>query len=216
MGRYYYGKQKAREWLLYGLIFLTVGVTCFVWYVPFYKGVLVYNRLKVMKYGEWYRFFTCVFLHGDMRHLAFNMLGLYSFGRSLVWWWSLGRGGFCVLYLGGAVFAGWFSHVYDGMYGTYDNVISLGASGGVCAVMMASILVTSDQWVFMMGVPMPSWVFGLGFSLYTFYSMNSMDGIGHSAHFGGLLYGGLFVLCLDPRVFLGYYRRLQRWFSRGF
>ena len=51
-------------------------------------------------------------------------------------------------------------------------------------------------------VPMPAYVFGVGYLIYTLFGMRAQrDSIGHTAHFGGALGGILPVMVFDPFVF---------------
>src|SRR3954454_18677413 len=40
---------------------------------------LIFYPPAIHQRNQWYRFFTCGFIHADWMHLAFNMLALYSF-----------------------------------------------------------------------------------------------------------------------------------------
>src|SRR5690606_32660338 len=87
------------------------------------------------------------------------------------------------------------------------NYRSLGASGGVSAVLFAYILF--DPWskliIFPIPVPVPAFVFAL---LYVGYSIwmdrRGRDNVNHSAHLWGAAYGVLFTVLLRPRV-LGHF-----------
>lgn len=52
-------------------------------------------------------------------------------------------------------------------------------------------------------IPMPAYVFGVGYLIYTLFGMRAQhDSIGHTAHFGGALGGGILcTLVFDPFVF---------------
>src|SRR5215218_7553841 len=41
---------------------------------------LIFYPPAVTKQNQWYRFFTCGFIHADYMHLIFNMFSLYFFG----------------------------------------------------------------------------------------------------------------------------------------
>lgn len=73
----------------------------------------------------WYRTLTYNFLHGDLLHLAGNMLFLWVFGRAVED--KLGRIGFLVFYLVGGAFAGL-------MHARFESAPAVGASGAISAV----------------------------------------------------------------------------------
>ena len=51
-------------------------------------------------------------------------------------------------------------------------------------------------------IPIPGYVFGLGYLLYSIYGMKkSIGNIGHSAHIGGAIGGFVLTLLLYPTVF---------------
>jgi membrane associated rhomboid family serine protease len=161
---------------------------------------------------QYERLLTHGFIHADWVHLAFNMITLFSFGRMLegilAQW--IGRGGFLLFYLSAIVIAilpTWLRHRNDANYS------SLGASGGVSAVLFAFILF--DPWssliIFPIPLPIPAFLFAL---LYVGYSiwMDRRGGgnVNHSAHLFGAAYGVLFVLLLEPRVFAHFTQALLR------
>ncbi len=55
--------------------------------------------------------------------------------------------------------------------------------------------------LFFIPIPIPGYLFGIGYILYTLYGMKSQsDTIGHSAHFGGAVGGILITLFYLPEV----------------
>ena len=150
------------------------------------------------------------FIHADWMHLLFNMITLYSFGgaveRIFAEW--IGIPGFVLFYLSAIVIAilpTYLRHRNDA------NYRSLGASGGVSAVLFAFILF--DPWskliIFPIPVPIPAFVFA---GLYVGYSIwmerRGGDNVNHSAHLWGAAYGVLFTLLLEPQVFTHFTQRL--------
>ncbi|HTL14326.1 MAG TPA: rhomboid family intramembrane serine protease [Thermomonas sp.] len=148
------------------------------------------------------RLLTYGFVHADWMHLLFNMVTLWSFGsaveRVFVQW--IGVPGFVAFYLSAivaSILPTYLAHRRDAGYR------SLGASGGVSAVLFAYILF--DPWskliIFPIPVPLPAFLFAL---LYVGYSiwMDRRGGgnVNHSAHLWGAAYGVAFTLLLEPRV----------------
>jgi membrane associated rhomboid family serine protease len=55
--------------------------------------------------------------------------------------------------------------------------------------------------LFLIPIPIPGYLFGIGYLLYTLYGMKTQnDSIGHTAHFGGALGGVLITLLVMPNV----------------
>ncbi len=150
------------------------------------------------------------FIHADWMHLLFNMITLYSFGgaveRIFAEW--VGIPGFVLFYLSAIVVAilpTYLRHRHD------PNYRSLGASGGVSAVLFAFILF--DPWstliIFPIPVPIPAFVFTLLYVGYTIWmDRRGRDNVNHSAHLWGAAYGVLFTLLMEPRVFTHFMQAL--------
>lgn len=164
----------------------------------------IYSPFKVNKDKEYYRVFSHIFIHGDYMHLFFNMFVLFSFGRIMEILFMREFGSvsghihFVLLYfLGGIAAAIWpFIRNKDN-----PNYMSLGASGAVSAVLFASILWMPEGGIYLMFIPfeIPAWLFGilyLGFEYYM--SRKGGTGIAHDAHFGGAIFGILYVLAVNP------------------
>ena len=83
-----------------------------------------------------------------------------------------------------------------------DSYTAVGASGAVMGILYSAILLRPDM---MLGlffiIPIPAYVFGIGYLLYTIYGMKKRLGnIGHDAHFGGAVGGYILTLLLAPWI----------------
>jgi membrane associated rhomboid family serine protease len=152
---------------------------------------------------QYYRFLTCGFIHADLMHLAFNMITLYFFGRGLELFY-MGRLGlqhyyFTLLYLSAIVVANIPSYLKQ--HDNY-NYRSLGASGGVCAVLFAFILIDPWETLQLFGlVDVPAIAYAVLFLVYTIYmSRRGGDNVNHDAHLWGAIYGIVFTIIAHPRV----------------
>lgn len=139
------------------------------------------------------------FIHADMQHLLFNMLTLFFFGRMIEQAFSpyIGAPGFALFYLSAILVAAlpsWLRHRRDNRYR------SLGASGGVTAVLFAFILLDPWAWIFV-PIPVPAILYAVGYVGYSVWAgRRGGDGINHSAHLWGAGYGVLFTVLMEPRV----------------
>ena len=82
---------------------------------------------------------------------------------------------------------------------------AVGASGAVTGILYAAILLQPDMSLFLMfiPIPIPAYVVGIGYLLYSIYGMKSRLGnIGHTAHFGGAIGGYLITLLFLPDLFV--------------
>jgi membrane associated rhomboid family serine protease len=80
---------------------------------------------------------------------------------------------------------------------------AVGASGAVSGVIFSSIMLYPSMELIMLPIPIPipGYVFGIGYLLYSIYGMkNQVGNIGHSAHLGGAIGGYLITLVLRPSV----------------
>ena len=80
---------------------------------------------------------------------------------------------------------------------------ALGASGGVCGVIFASIFLLSGGGVTMLWMPVsiPSWLYAILFLVASFIGMkHQLGNIGHDAHLGGALIGLLITTALHPEI----------------
>ena len=58
-----------------------------------------------------------------------------------------------------------------------------------------------DLYMFFIPVPIPGYIVGIGYLLYSIYGMkNKIGNIGHDAHFGGAIGGYIITLILMPSL----------------
>ena len=142
--------------------------------------------------GEQLRMFTSAFLHADIMHFVFNMYALYIFAPAVIAY--MGGFGFLVVYIislfGGSLLT-YYLHKND--YGYR----AIGASGAVTGIVYAAILLNPNMEIWFL----PSYVFGIGYLLYSIYGMKAKnDNIGHTAHFGGAIGGYIYTIICVPSL----------------
>ncbi|MFV5701311.1 rhomboid family intramembrane serine protease [Flavobacterium sp. XS2P12] len=147
--------------------------------------------------GEHIRMVSSGFLHADMTHLIFNMLTLYFFAPVVISY--LGDFSFGLVYFGSLVFGSLLTMVF---HKNQYNYRAVGASGAVTGVLYSAILLQPNM---MLGIffiiPMPAYIFGILYLLYSIYGMKAKnDNIGHTAHFGGAVGGYLITLIKEPQL----------------
>jgi len=148
--------------------------------------------------GQKERMLTSGFLHVDLSHLFFNMFTLYFFADVVIDW--LGPVKFVGIYfislIAGSLLALFF-HKDEPHYS------AVGASGAVTGILYAAILLQPQMTLGIMfiPIPVPAYVVGIGYLLYSIYGMKSRAGnIGHTAHFGGAIGGYVTTLLLMPDI----------------
>lgn len=141
---------------------------------------------------EYYRLFTCMFLHFGMEHLVNNMLALYFVGGHLER--AVGKINFILIYLAGGVGASCLSYYRDIQQGSAH--ISAGASGAVFAVIGAMIYVLLLNRGRLQGLTVRQMVFMAVLSLYYGFTTTGVD---NTAHIGGIFCGFLLAVIFYRR-----------------
>ena len=170
-----------------------------------YKGFndpVFFNKYKFnpsyIKKGENIRYISSAFLHVDTTHLIVNMFTLYFFIDSVIY--RVGSISFLIIYFASLIFGNWITYRINQNKLNYNAV---GASGAVMGVVYSAILLNPDMTLIFFIIPMPGYLFGLGYLFYSIYSMNSVnDNIGHEAHLGGAIAGFFTTILISPMVLL--------------
>jgi membrane associated rhomboid family serine protease len=188
-----------------------IGLTVVISIMAFGNGELMdklkFNAYRIKYSKESWRFFTYGLVHAGWMHLIVNMFVLWSFGdiveRFLVQNFGLkGELYFVLLYIAGLI----FSTLVD-FKNNKENIYynAIGASGAVSAVVFASILIFpgGSIFVFPIPIPIPSWLFGILYLVYSAYmAKRGIDNVGHTAHFWGAVVGVVFMILVAPHVFI--------------
>lgn len=151
-----------------------------------------------IKKGDQIRMLSSGFLHADIAHLAFNMLSLYFFAP--VVYGDLGNYAFLLIYFASLLFGNMLT-LY--IHNNDTNYSAIGASGAVTGIIYSAILLdpTLQIFLFFIPIPIPAYLFGIGYLLYSIYGMKAKsDNIGHTAHFGGAIGGYLFSILILPLI----------------
>ena len=199
-------------WLTYALLMANIGVfvwgmamassvgmmeayvsgarTTAVWRIQHEAGAMTGGDLLK---GQWFRLFTCCFVHLGIVHLFVNMFSLYFFGPVLEAIW--GRGRFLFLYL------------VSGLGGSCAMVLAnptaggAGASGALCGLMGSYV-----TWLFLNRQYLPEPLGPgrlrnlLGLILLNVL-ISTLPGISAAAHFGGAVVGILATLAMNLQRF---------------
>ena len=147
--------------------------------------------------GEQIRMISSGFLHVDMGHLFFNMVTLWFFAPLVLDY--LGNCNFVLVYVGSLILGNLLTLLFNKNNYSYRAV---GASGAVTGVLYSAILLQPDMMLGLFFViPIPAYLFGILYLLYSIYGMKSKnDNIGHSAHFGGAVGGYVITLIEQPQL----------------
>lgn len=141
---------------------------------------------------------THIFLHGSWSHLAFNMIGLWSFGRMVEKVWGGKR--FLIFYLVCGIGAGVISQLVDQFVFNQAYGATLGASGAVYGLLVAFALMFPNFKIMLIFLPVPIAAkyfvpvlllidLTAGLTGISIFGQN----IAHFAHLGGALIGFIIV-----------------------
>ena len=148
--------------------------------------------------GEQIRMISSGFLHADWGHLFFNMFTLYMFAPVVINYF--GDFSFLLIYMASLVFGSLLTLL---MHKNEYSYRAIGASGAVPGILYSAILINPSMslYLFFIPIPIPAYLFGIGYLLYSIYGMKAKnDNIGHTAHFGGAIGGYLITIIKAPSM----------------
>ena len=168
------------------------------------KYKMMFYPYNVKHHKEGYRFLSYMVVHADLMHLFFNMFVLYNFGQVMEYMLdfkygnSLGTFHYLILYIAGGLFATLWPMSKNA---DNPNYLSLGASGAVSSVFFAYILWNPGATLNLIILPfwdIPAWLLGIAYLAYEYFmAKKGTSNIGHDAHFGGAVFGIVYVLLIN-------------------
>jgi len=177
-----------------------IAANVFVYLLQQYAGAsgwLVIQPAAFWENGEVWRAFTYMWAHGGLMHLGLNMFVLWMFGADVANHWGPQR--FLVYYLvsgtgAGVIIASWpaFAHAMDPTAVSYV-MPTLGASGAVYAVLLASSLLWPNRTVMLLFPPIPLRAIYLIPLLFFMEILGSDPRVSHVGHLGGVAVGWLML-----------------------
>lgn len=184
------------------------------------QGLNNYNIIESLRHHpysehnkkEYYRLLSSGFVHGSSGHLLINMFVLYMFGQYIeatfhaLYGSTMGSLYFVFLYLSSIVVADLPTHFrYKDQYA----YAAVGASGATSALVLIYCLL--DPWSWFLYPPVPAIIFAAGYLFYSHWAdtKGRRDGIGHSAHLYGAIYGILFIILTKPVIIKVFFNKMM-------
>lgn len=138
------------------------------------------NYQAYIQAGEWYRLFSCIFIHASILHLLLNMYALKIIGSQIESF--LGKIRFIIVFIISGLIGSLFSAILT-------KSVSVGASGAIFGT-LGSLMYFSYHYRLLLGSSLkyeilPVVIFNLGIGLF-------IPGVDIWAHIGGLV-GGIFA-----------------------
>ncbi len=149
-----------------------------------------------------FQIFTHMFMHGDIMHLAFNMLAIYWFGTLVEMVWGPKRflSFYLICGLGAYVLqlaTQWWEISSEGFDPRMWNGATLGASGAVFGILVAFAMHFPNQEIRMIFPPVAmraKYFVPIIAVLELVYGVSgAQTGIAHFAHLGGAIIGFLLI-----------------------
>ena len=171
--------------------FLVPGIGLWLALWPFGSG----------QFAPW-QLLSYAFMHGDLVHLFFNMLGIWMFGSELERLWGQKR--YIQMLLAGALAAALVQLVFNLVIGSRAPMV--GASGALFGLLLCYGVLFPNRTIMPLFPPIPmkarTFVFVFG-ALELVLGVAGATGVAHFAHLGGMLGAWLLLLYWRGRLPLG-------------
>jgi membrane associated rhomboid family serine protease len=173
------------------ILAITVAASLVGFAVPGVLQKCVLRPYQVVRGQNWDSLYLSGFMHADFGHLFFNMFSFYFFAPALER--RIGTLPFVIGYvlsLVGSMLPSLARHRDDPNYAT------LGASGGVTAVIFAYIILypTRTLYLLLLPVPIPALLYAAAYLAYSIYSARRATGrTNHEAHIAGAVCGMIWI-----------------------
>ena len=155
-----------------------------------------------------YQFFTYMFLHANLFHILFNMIGLWMFGSAIemVWGWKRFINYYLACGLGGAVLHTLVNYIqfqdYIHITANRDSIgYMVGASGAIYGLLVAYAYLFPNNRLMMIFLPIPikaKYFVPLLITIDLIAGLSGGSPIAHFAHIGGAIVGLIF--CFGGRL----------------
>lgn len=177
--------------------YILIGLNFFMFLLMYILGngsrdvaTLLYfgaNYRPLVLAGEWWRLFTCAFLHIGVLHLFVNMYALYVIGPQLESFF--GKIKFLIIYLFSALCGSLFSIIFS-------SYVSAGASGAIFGL-LGALLYFGYHYRIYLGTVIKSQIIPI--ILLNLLIGFSLSGIDNAAHIGGLIGGGFAAMAVGVK-----------------
>lgn len=173
------------------LMIICTAVFCVQLFLPVIDLFFALWPLGSGRFLPW-QVVSYAFLHGGIGHLFFNMLGLWMFGSELEHLWGQRR--YLQFLLAGVLAAAAAQLIITLLAGS--NVPTVGASGGLFALLLAFGMLFPNRVIMPLfpPIPMKARTFVIVFGgLELLFGLSGRSGVAHFAHLGGMVGGFLMI-----------------------
>lgn len=177
-----------KPYITYALIIINIII--YILGMFFGQDYMIYNfglHPELVQSGQFYRLFTCMFLHGNILHLIFNMYALYIIGIQVENFFSKWK--YSLIYIISGIVGGLFSMIFTKSW-------SVGASGAIFGLMGALLYFGYHHRVYLGTVIKSQIIPVIIINLIIGFASTGID---NAAHIGGLIGGILGSMALGVK-----------------
>jgi membrane associated rhomboid family serine protease len=198
------------------ILFITIAASLLAFSNLGFQRNMILNPYLTLHNKQYHRLVGSGLIHADYMHLLFNMFTFYYFAQVveirflIMYGQTIGIVLMAALYFGAIIAANIPTML---KYKNVPNYNSLGASGGVAAIVFASILFDPLNKTCLYGIIcVPGFILGMFYVVYSYYSdKRSADNVNHSAHLYGAIFGFVFPILFKPALIIEFVQRLAMW-----
>ena len=174
---------------------ITAVATLFAFRRPNIKERWMFKPEAILRHKEYERMLTSGLIHADWMHFGLNAVSFYSFGQviEVIYGWK----SLLLVYVSSILGGSLLSLIIH----RHHEYRALGASGGVCGVIFASIFLLPGGAISMIMIPLPipAYLYAVIFLVVSFVGhRRQLGNIGHDAHLGGAIVGLLVATAMYP------------------
>lgn len=190
--------RKKFPYTFNNMTLVLIGINVVLFFLSSINSKVLYYGsmipILILRDHYYWQFITYMFLHANITHLLFNMLGLFFFGSQVEK--RIGSWEFLLFYLLTGILAGVFSYAVYLWTGNYV-VILMGASGAVYAVLLAFAVFFPFARIFIFGIiPVQAPVLVVIYTIIEVFSQVSgrNSNVAHLTHLAGFGFAYLYIL----------------------
>jgi uncharacterized protein len=183
-------KNKYFQYYFLWICLICIIVFLLELWIPGFADLLLLNKGALYNHEYW-RYVTAIFLHLNLLHLLYNLIGIFFFGWALEKF--IGSKRFLVVFLGTGIIANMVAvNFYDA---------SLGASGAIFGVIGCLTILRPLMFTFAFGLVLPVFVAAIIWVVGDMIgALYGSSGVGNIAHLSGVLVG--VIIGLFFRIFM--------------
>lgn len=186
--------RKPFRYTFFNATLALVLINAIVYFINFtFPRTRLYMSLSVagLHFKYYWQVISYMFVHGNMRHIFFNMIALVCFG--LQFERAIGSKEFILFYFVCGILSGLCSVGIYWLTGTHAFL--MGASAAIYALLLAYAVVFPRSIISIWGIiPVPAPLLVLIYAGIEFFSQFSGGNTAHSAHLMGLVFAWLYFV----------------------